>query len=143
LRVKPPCEPALEPPTVGEQRRARPFVDHAAAVEHDGAVGDRQDQARVLLDDDGAQALVAHQPGDRAQQLLDDDRREALERLVEQQQLRVEDQGPADREHLLLAAGKLVAEVAGGARRGAETSRRLAPRSRARGGPPRSGSRAW
>ena len=39
--------------------------------------------------------------------LLDDDRREALGRLVEQQQPRAGAQDAADRQHLLLAAGKL------------------------------------
>ena len=45
-------------------------------------------------------------------QLLDDDRREALERLVEQQQRRIGHQRARDRQHLLLAAGELVAHVA-------------------------------
>src|SRR5262249_57888334 len=43
---------------------------------------------------------------------LDQDRSEALERLVEQDDARIEDQGAADREHLLLAARELVAEIA-------------------------------
>ena len=43
--------------------------------------------------------------------LLDDRRREALGRLVHDQQPRVEQQRAADREHLLLAAGELRAAV--------------------------------
>ena len=46
----------------------------------------------------------------------DDQRRQPFERLVEQQQLRVEHQRAADRQHLLLAARQLVAHVARGAR---------------------------
>ena len=61
--------------------------------------------------------MMADRPSSRtirvsaAQQLLDDDRRQALGRLVEQQQLRVEHQRAGDRQHLLLAARELVAEV--------------------------------
>ena len=55
-------------------------------------------------------------PGDgaeRPQQFLDDDRRQPLGRLVEQQNLGIEGQRAADRQHLLLAAGELVAHVGG------------------------------
>ena len=48
---------------------------------------------------------------EEACQLLHDDRRQALERLVEQQQRRVGHQRARDGEHLLLAAGELVAHV--------------------------------
>ena len=47
-----------------------------------------------------------------AQQLLDDDRRQPLQRLVQQHQARIDDQRAADRQHLLLAAGQLAAEIA-------------------------------
>ena len=47
-----------------------------------------------------------------AQQLFDQDRSQPLQRLVEQHDARIEDQGATDREHLLLAARELVAEVA-------------------------------
>ncbi len=40
-----------------------------------------------------------------ARELLDDDRRQAFERLIEQQQRRVGHQRTRDRQHLLLAAG--------------------------------------
>ena len=59
-----PCdrEPAIEPFAVGEQLRARSLVHDGAAIEHDRALGDRQDQAWVLLDDDRREAFVADQP---------------------------------------------------------------------------------
>src|SRR3546814_8108259 len=41
-----------------------------------------------------------------------DDRRQAFSRLVEHQEPRVLQQGPRDRQHLLLAAGELAAAVA-------------------------------
>ena len=53
----------------------------------------------------------ADDPRQRRQQFLDDDRREALGRLVEQHELGIEHQRAGDRQHLLLAAGELVAEV--------------------------------
>ena len=69
------------------------------------------------------------QPLQRLQQRLDDDRREALERLVQQQQRRVAHQRAADGEHLLLAAGDLVAACGCAAPPGAGTGRRPAPAS--------------
>ncbi len=67
--------------------------------------------AEVLLDQEDAQALLL-ELAERLDQHLDDRRREALGGLVHDQQLRVRDQGAADREHLLLAAGELGAAVA-------------------------------
>ena len=55
-------------------------------------------------------------------QFIDDHRRQALERLVQQQQRRIGHQRARDRQHLLLAAGQLIAHVARGARPGAETA---------------------
>ena len=63
-----------------------------------------------------------------------------FERLVEQQQSRIEHQRAADGEHLLLAAGKLRAEIAAALRATAETARTRVPASTGRGVPPRSGS---
>ena len=72
--------------------------------------------------------------------LLDDHRRQAFGRLVHHQQLRLEQQRPADRQHLLLAARELRAAVAACARPGAGTSRRC-DRPRAAAAPPGAGSR--
>ena len=97
-----------------------------APVEHDRALGDRQDQARVLLDDDGRQALVAHDARDRAQQLLDDDRRQALERLVEQQQLAGSAPARAPTASICCSPPESWLPRLRGARPGAGTSRRRA-----------------
>ena len=67
---------------------------------------------RVLLDQDRRHALVADDAAQRRQQFIDDDRRQTFERLVEQHDARIEHQRAADREHLLLAAGELIAEIA-------------------------------
>ena len=66
---------------------------------------------RVLLHQDRRKALVADDPAQHGQELLDDDRRQPFERLVQQQHARIEDQRAGDGQHLLLAAGQLVAEI--------------------------------
>jgi hypothetical protein len=65
----------------------------------------------ILLDDDGRQPFVAHHARDRPQQLLHDDRRQPFQRLVEQQQPRVQHQRARHGQHLLLAARELGAHV--------------------------------
>jgi len=47
----------------------------------------------------------------RLEQFLDNNRGQPLGRLVQQQYPRIERQRAADREHLLLAAGQLIAEI--------------------------------
>ena len=72
----------------------------------------RQCELDVLLDqDEGAGAFFGH-AGDGGGELVDDDRRQTLHRLVEQQQRRIGHQRARDRQHLLLAAGELIAEIA-------------------------------
>src|SRR5262245_58035398 len=106
------AEIALQHGAVGGKISARPLVDHLAALEDRRPVGDAEHLLRVLLDQDRRHAFVADDAPQRQQQLLDQDRGESFQRLVEQYDARIEDQGAADREHLLLAARKLVAEVA-------------------------------
>ena len=78
-------------------------IDDAAVIEHIGAVGDRDCGAHILLDQEDRNALLARRHDD-PKHLLHDQRRQALRRLVKDQQPRIEDQGPGDRQHLLLAA---------------------------------------
>ncbi len=56
-------------------------------------------------------AFAGH-AADGGGELLDDDRGQAFERLVEQKQRRIGHQRARDRQHLLLAAGELIAEIA-------------------------------
>ncbi|OQC05992.1 MAG: hypothetical protein BWX79_02174 [Alphaproteobacteria bacterium ADurb.Bin100] len=65
----------------------------------------------MLLHDDGREAFIARDACNGAQQFLDDDGRQAFERLVQQQQPRVEHERSADSQHLLLAPGQLGAQV--------------------------------
>ena len=76
-----------------------------------GAVGDLQGQVGVLLhQEDGGPLLVdaLNHPEDLPHQ----QRGQAHGRLIQQQELRPAHQGPAHRQHLLLAAGQGVAPLA-------------------------------
>src|SRR5712675_1877458 len=70
------------------------------------AVGDARGKAKILLDQEDGKPYRL-EPRDGVADLLHDHRREALGRLVQKQQPRSGAQNPADREHLLLAAGEL------------------------------------
>src|SRR3954452_7095795 len=106
------AEIALQHRAIGGKVRARPLVDHGAALEDRRPVGDAQHLLRVLLHQDRGHDLVADDAPQRPQQFLDQDRSQPLQRLIQQHNARIEDQGAADREHLLFAARELVAEVA-------------------------------
>src|ERR1700690_92579 len=96
---------------VGVKLRVGNHFDDASMFHHVVPVRDRRRETEVLLDQKYGETL-ALEPRDRTPDLLDDDRREPLGRLVEQQQMRASAQDAADREHLLLAAGKLGALAA-------------------------------
>ena len=87
---------------IAEQLRGRPGVDDAPLVEDDHVARERLDDAEVLLDEQDRLRL-AH-PLERACDLRDEERREALRRLVDEQDPVVVEQRPCDRDHLLLAA---------------------------------------
>ncbi|GCC42075.1 hypothetical protein chiPu_0026433, partial [Chiloscyllium punctatum] len=103
-------QPLLQLAVGGEAGGIDDAVD--PAIDHDGDVARyRRRHADVLLDDqDGDVAFIAE-----AQQhifdLCNDHRRKPLGRLVHDQQMRVGEQRARDREHLLLAAGELVAAI--------------------------------
>ena len=67
------------------------------------AVGERDRALRTLLDEQHREAAVADR-GERLEDDVDDARREPERRLVEQQDVRLGDERPRDRELLLLAA---------------------------------------
>ena len=93
---------------------AAPLMHDAAALQHVGAVGQRQHEIEIMLDDDHGD--FAAQLVERLEQLLDDRRRKPFERLVEQEHAHVARQRARDRHHLLLAARQ-------------EIRRRVEPRS--------------
>src|ERR1700733_8540159 len=79
------------------------LVDDPAVVQHIGAIGDLDRRAHVLLDQQNRNAFAPRRDDD-FEHVLDNQRREPLRRLVEHEQLRVQEQGARDRQHLLLAA---------------------------------------
>src|SRR5258706_1026361 len=102
---------AGQAPRIGEQIRARTVVGDAAAVQDERALRDSERELRVLLDQHDRKRVLADQALQGLQQGLHDDGREPFERLVHEQQRRVAHQRPPDGEHLLLAAGDLIAPV--------------------------------
>src|SRR6187399_1830253 len=69
---------------IGRERGARGLMHDVAALDDGGAVGDAEDLLGVLLHQDRREALVADDALERGEQFVDDDRREAFERLVQQ-----------------------------------------------------------
>src|SRR5262249_60999733 len=84
--------------------------DEMAVVEDVGPLGDRECGSDVLLHDDDRLTGLRQTLANR-EKIAHDDWRQALEGLVEQQDLRRADQGPRDRLHLLLAAGEIGASA--------------------------------
>src|SRR5579883_507436 len=76
---------------------------HDAALQHVGAMGDRQRLHDVLLDQQNREALAV-QSADQGEHLLYQKRRQAERRLIEDEQLRLAHHAAADCQHLLLAA---------------------------------------
>src|SRR5271155_1496644 len=85
-------------------------IDHPAVIEHIGAVGDREGERGVLLYQQHGEALVAHAEH-HLDHFPDDAWRQALGRLVEEHESRVQQERPRDRQHFLFAAGQLAAEL--------------------------------
>ena len=93
-----------------EPRRFHDPVD--PAVDHDrDFFGDSGRDADVLLDNEHADFALFAEIDQNLLDLLDDDRRQTLGRLVHDEELRVEQERARNGEHLLLAAGKLVAAI--------------------------------
>jgi hypothetical protein len=78
----------------------------SSVADHVGGVGDPERHPDMLLDEQHAEVQLARDRPDDRQQPFDDHRREAHAELVDHQQGRAGQQRPADREHLLLAAGQ-------------------------------------
>src|SRR3990172_1282518 len=90
----------------------RRAVEHDFAVfEHVAVVGDVEGGAGVLLDEQDGQAFLGVDAPDELKDLFHEQRAEAEAALVAAHDARLGDEGAADDEHLLLAAG----EIAGGA----------------------------
>src|SRR5687767_11427416 len=96
----------------GAQLHRRPVPHHAALFEHVVMIGQAGQRLHVLVDQEDRQA-AALEPLEARPDLVTDERGQALGRLVEDQQHRIGHERPADRQHLLLAAGERAAEGPG------------------------------
>src|SRR3954465_6450831 len=89
----------------------RAFEHDLALRQNHRLVGDAREGAEILVDDARRDAFGADLR-DSAPDLLGDQGRQPLRRLVDEDQVGVGHERAADRQHLLLAAGELVAAVA-------------------------------
>ena len=109
--------------------------DHVAVLHDDDLVGERADDAEVVRDEDVGEAVLRLQPAQQVDDLHLDGHVEGGGRLVEDDELRLQDHRAGDGDALALAAGELVRVAVGG--RGVEAD--LAAGSRRRGLPRRRG----
>src|SRR3954468_10543635 len=71
---------------IGEEVAAWPVVDDAAAAHDERFVRHLQGELGVLLDQEHGELVLGHQALERLEQCFDDDRRQALQRLVHEEQ---------------------------------------------------------
>ena len=90
------------------------------------AIRDIERHAELLLDEQDRDLSLARELADHVLDLLHDDRRQSFGRLVHDEQPWIADQRPADRQHLLLAAGELRAAGSAALARAAGRCRRRA-----------------
>ena len=76
--------------------------DDPAAREHDDAIGEPADDVEVLLDEEDRNGSC--RLGEGCGDLVDDARRQALRRLVDEEEPVLVDERPRERDHLLLPA---------------------------------------
>src|SRR5215831_3312929 len=76
----------LDPLRCGDQFGARSGEDDPAAIEDDRLLSEVEREAGVLLDQQQRQLVFAPDPGEPGQHRIDNERRQALERLIHQQQ---------------------------------------------------------
>src|SRR4030095_11095336 len=89
---------------------AASFKNDPAFDENHVAIGERRERREVFVNDDRGDAGLAHRFND-SPDFTGDERRQAFSRLVKDQQCGIGHERSADREHLLLAAGKLLATM--------------------------------
>ncbi len=99
-------------PAVRRQLRGLHLLRDAAVDHHADAVRHVDRYTQVLLDQQHRDLALLREVAQRLLHLLDDQRRQAFGGLVHHQELRLEQQRAADRQHLLLSARKLCAAVA-------------------------------
>ena len=94
--------------------RAVAGFDHVAVLHHDDLVGERADDAEVVGDEDVGEAVLRLQAAEELDDLHLHGHVEGGGRLVEDDELRLQDHGAGDGDALALAAGELVRVALGG-----------------------------
>src|SRR5690625_3205030 len=104
-------EPARLRIGIGADFLGAALPDKFAAPDDADMIGKRGRKAEILLDQQDREAERA-KLGQGGMNLADDDGRKPLGRLVQDKKTRVHQKRPRNGQHLLLAAGKLVAAIA-------------------------------
>ena len=134
----------------GEQLVGRRDLDDPAEVHHGDPVGDVADDREVVGDEDVGEVELLLQVDEQVQHLRLDRDVEGRDRLVGDDELRLQHERPGEADALPLAAAELVRVAAGRLRRHADALEHLvhdavavlaAPRARGSPAPPRSGRR--
>jgi hypothetical protein len=99
-------------PCIVAQRLGAARIRHPAFLQHVAVVRGAQGQPGVLFGDEQRQSFLL-EPPQRQEDVLHDQGRQAHGRFVQHQQARAAHQGPADRDHLLFAAGQRSRSLAG------------------------------
>jgi hypothetical protein len=86
---------------------ARRFY-RAAKIEHENAVADQPNDAQIMRDQDQRKDQLALKPHQQVDDLRLDRHVEGRDRLVADDQARIEDDRPRDADALALAAGEFV-----------------------------------
>src|SRR4051812_34047551 len=84
--------------------------NHVPVIQHVAPVRKSESSVHVLLDDEDCAPLLGNMTAD-ADQILHDQWREPLEGFVEQDEPRFAHEGARDRQHLLLATGKIASTI--------------------------------
>ncbi len=97
---------------IGRQRLRWHYAQHAAVHHHRDVAGHSGGDTQILLDEQNRDIALLGQAAQHIDELVDDDRGQSFGRFVHDQQLRIGEKRPADRQHLLLATGKLRPAIA-------------------------------
>ena len=84
--------------------RGWPVFDDFAILHHHHPAGDRGDHAKVMTDEQIGKAVAVTKPGKQIKNLRADGHIQRRDRLVENDQLRPDDQRPCDGDALALSA---------------------------------------
>src|SRR3954468_11361712 len=101
----------LDQSLIGAQSLARSLPGNPPALQDDDGFREIESAFQALFDEQDRHVAAGGKPGKSRHELLADDWGEPFKRLVEEQDGRAAQDGSRRRQHLLLAAGQLPAEI--------------------------------